>query len=72
MSRTPCRTFPDGRFSQSAGPTAFLPRRLEAGGPAMGRKLEFLNPSGSSQDCYCSTELKAPAGATAVLLRMLA
>jgi cysteine synthase A len=46
-----CRTLPsDGRFLQCIGPTPLVPVRLDAGGPTIWCKLEFLNPSGSTKD----------------------
>ena len=51
MTLTPCRALPpDGRFLAQLGPTPLVPVRLEAAGPAIWCKLEFLNPSGSTKD----------------------
>jgi len=49
--RLNCRPLPaDGRFLQQIGPTPLVPVRLEADGPTIWCKLEFLNPSGSTKD----------------------
>lgn len=49
--RPPCRPLPaDGRFLQAIAPTPLVPVRLEAEGPTIWCKLEFLNPSGSTKD----------------------
>jgi cysteine synthase A len=49
--RLTCRPLPaDGRFLQQIGPTPLVPVRLEADGPTIWCKLEFLNPSGSTKD----------------------
>lgn len=46
-----CRPLPaDGRFLQAIGPTPLVPVKLEADGPTIWCKLEFLNPSGSTKD----------------------
>jgi cysteine synthase len=47
----PCLPLPaDGRFLQQVGPTPLVPVRLQAEGPTIWCKLEFLNPSGSTKD----------------------
>lgn len=49
--RRPCRPLPaEGRFLQAMGPTPLVPVRLDADGPSIWCKLEFLNPSGSTKD----------------------
>src|SRR5262249_22411908 len=51
VNRTPCRALPpDGRFLAQLRPTPLVPVRLDADGPAIWCKLEFLNPSGSTKD----------------------
>jgi cysteine synthase A len=40
----------DGRFLNRCGATPLAPVRLDADGPAIWCKLEFLNPSGSTKD----------------------
>ncbi len=46
-----CRPLPaDGRFLQCIGPTPLVPVKLDADGPTIWCKLEFLNPSGSTKD----------------------
>lgn len=46
-----CRPLPaDGRFLQQIAPTPLVPVRLDADGPTIWCKLEFLNPSGSTKD----------------------
>lgn len=40
----------DGRFLQSIAPTPLVPVTLDAGGPTIWCKLEFLNASGSTKD----------------------
>src|SRR6478672_85915 len=47
----PCRPLPSkGRFLQAIAPTPLCPVQLEADGPTIYCKLEFLNPSGSTKD----------------------
>jgi cysteine synthase len=51
LTPRPCRPLPaDGRFLQQVGPTPLVPVRLQAEGPTIWCKLEFLNPSGSTKD----------------------
>jgi cysteine synthase A len=86
MSPTPFRSLPDGRFLQSVGPTPLVPLRLEAAGPTIWCKLEFLNPSGSTKDRIArymlekawrqgllgpgSTVIEASSGSTSIALAL--
>jgi cysteine synthase A len=46
-----CRPLPsNGRFLQHMGPTPLCPVQVDADGPTLWCKLEFLNPSGSTKD----------------------
>jgi cysteine synthase A len=89
VTRTPCRALPpDGRFLAQLGPTPLVPVRLEAAGPAIWCKLEFLNPSGSTKDriarymlekawrqgtlCPGDTVVEASSGSTSIALALAA